>query len=85
MAKPRDQKHGRKGVKRSRPAGIEARVLGPLLARHPRLLAVLDKHGVTFCAGCFLTLFSSLERVCAYHAVPDLKKFLADVERALRP
>ncbi|OGR83232.1 MAG: hypothetical protein A3J74_03255 [Elusimicrobia bacterium RIFCSPHIGHO2_02_FULL_57_9] len=57
-------------------------VLGELIRKNHRLLAVLDKHGVTFCAGCFLTLFSSPQRAGAYHAVPDLKKFLADLRRA---
>lgn len=58
--------------------------LGPLLKRHPRLLRVLDKHGVTFCSGCYLTLTSPLERAAAYHAVLDLEGFLKDVARALK-
>lgn len=60
------------------------RVLGELIRRNPKLLAVLDKHGVTFCAGCFLTLFSTPQRAAAYHAVPDRKKFLADLKRVLK-
>lgn len=66
---------------RSRLAG---RSLGELLARHPGLLKVLDRHGVTFCPGCFLTLHSPLDKAAAYHAVRDLRLFLKDVERALR-
>jgi hypothetical protein len=58
--------------------------LGDLIAKNRKVLAVLDKHGVTFCAGCFLTLFSPVERAAAYHAVPDRKKFLQDLEKALR-
>lgn len=59
--------------------------LGPLIARHPKVLKVLDKHGVGFCAGCYLTLFSPPERVAAYHAVPDRRRFLSDLAAALGP
>lgn len=62
---------------------LDRKLLGPLLKKHPQLLHVMDKHGVSFCAGCYLTLFSPLERVAAYHAVPQPKKFLADVKRAI--
>lgn len=68
--------------KKARRRGRRVR-LADLIAKHPALLEVLDRHGVSFCAGCFLTLTSPLDRVAAYHAVPDRKKFLADVEKAL--
>lgn len=64
-------------------AGLENRKLGSLIGRDEKVLKVLDKHGVTFCAGCYLTLFSPLKKAAAYHAVGDLKAFLADLERAL--
>lgn len=57
--------------------------LGALIKENPKILRVLDKHGVHFCAGCYLTLSSPLEKVAAYHAVPDRKKFIRDIERAL--
>ena len=57
--------------------------LGDLIARDPRVLHVLDKHGVTFCAGCYLTLFASPQKAAVYHAVPKLKKFLADLTKVL--
>ncbi len=60
------------------------KLLGPLLKGNPALLKVLDRHGVTFCGGCYLTLFASLEKAAAYHAVGDKGKFLADVKKALR-
>lgn len=68
--------------KRRRPRKKAAR-LADLIGKHPALLEVLDRHGVNFCAGCYLTLTSPLDRVVAYHAVPDLKKFLADVKKAV--
>ncbi|MBI5631675.1 MAG: hypothetical protein HY921_12425 [Elusimicrobia bacterium] len=65
-------------------AGLKKRTLGRLIKEHPEVLAVLDRHGVSFCAGCFLTLFSSVERAAAYHAVSDRAAFLKDLEKALR-
>jgi hypothetical protein len=44
-----------------------------------RVLAVLSRHGVYVDAGTFVTLSAPLEKVAAYHAVPDKKKFLADL------
>lgn len=44
-----------------------------------RVLSVLHKHGVYFDAGTYLTLIAPLEKVAAYHAVPNKKKFLADL------
>ena len=70
--------------RKARPNGkLKSQILGALIKKHPKVLEVLDKHGVTFCAGCYLTLFSPLDRVAAYHAVPDFKKFLADLNRAI--
>ena len=48
------------------------------------MLGVLHRHGVHFCAGCLLTLTATLEKVAAYHAVPDTRAFLRDLGRALR-
>jgi hypothetical protein len=44
-----------------------------------RVLAVLSRHGVYVDAGTFVTLSAPLEKVAAYHAVPDKKKFLAEL------
>ncbi|MBI4052380.1 MAG: hypothetical protein HY400_07730 [Elusimicrobia bacterium] len=52
-----------------------------LLQAHPAVLEVLDKHGIHFCAGCYLTLSSPLDRAAAYHAVPDVARFLKDIEK----
>ncbi len=58
--------------------------LGDAVAANRAVLKVLDKHGITFCAGCYLTLFSSPEKAALYHAVPDAGAFLRDLRRALR-
>lgn len=63
---------------------LEGRPLGLLIKRNKKVLKILDRHGVTFCAGCYLTLFSPPKKAAAYHAVGDLKAFLADLRRALR-
>ena len=62
---------------------LESVLLGKFLKENPSILQVLDRHGVHFCAGCFITLFSPLKKVAAYHAVPDLDKFLDDLRKTL--
>jgi len=68
------------------PAGrdLEKETLAALLRRHPKVLQVMEKHGVTFCAACYLTLFSPIGKVPGFHAVPDKKKFLADLRAAIK-
>ena len=81
------KKHGslkRSGRKPASPAAFEGARLGDLIARNPEVLHLLDEYGITFCAGCFLTLMSSPERAAVYHAVPKPKKFLKDLEKALK-
>lgn len=63
---------------------LARKLLGPLIKRHPGLLKVLDRHGVTFCGGCYLTLFASLEKAAAYHGVGNKGKFLADVRKIIK-
>lgn len=59
---------------------------GEVLRRYPAALEVFDRHGVVFCAGCFLTLFDPLEDVAGYHAVHDVAALLDDLNRvAARP
>ena len=48
------------------------------------VLKVLEKHGVYFDAGTYITMSSRLERVAAYHAVPDAKAFVRDLHTALK-
>lgn len=72
----------RKRAGKRKQAPLTSQTLLRLVQEHPAVLKVLDKHGVTFCAGCFITLASPLEKAAAYHAVPDLKAFLRDLCRA---
>ncbi len=74
MAKPR---------KHARAPALAGKKLIDLIGRNRKVLDVLDRHGVTFCAGCYLTLNSPLKTVAGYHAVPDKRKFLDDLGRAL--
>lgn len=76
MAKPIRRKHGKAGK-------IKPKPLGELIGGNRKVLAVLDKHGITFCAGCYLTLFAAPEKAAVYHAVPNVEKFMADLRRAL--
>ena len=68
------RKHGRKAVRRKLP------VLFDLLKKdQARVLSVLHKHGVYFDAGTYITLIATLDKVAAYHAVPNKKKFFVDL------
>lgn len=44
-----------------------------------RVMSVLHKHGVYFDAGTYITMSARLDKVAAYHAVPNKKKFIADL------
>ncbi|MFI5345335.1 MAG: hypothetical protein ACHQ51_03065 [Elusimicrobiota bacterium] len=68
------RKHGRVAVRRKLPSLFEL-----LKKDQARVMAVLSRHGVYFDAGTFVTLSAPLEKVAAYHAVPDRKKFLNDL------
>lgn len=81
------KKHGalRRPARKAKPASaLDGARLGDLIARSPEVLHLLDEYGITFCAGCYLTLMSSPERAAVYHAVPKPKKFLKALEKALR-
>ena len=68
------RKHGRVARRRGLPNLFEL-----LLKDSARVLAVLSRHGVYFDAGTFVTMSAPLEKVAAYHAVPDKKRFLAEL------
>ena len=68
------RKHGRVAVRRKLPSLFEL-----LKKDQSRVMAVLSRHGVYFDAGTFITLSAPLEKVAAYHAVPDKKRFLKEL------
>jgi hypothetical protein len=68
------RKHGRSALKKSQP-----RLIDLLLKDPARVLRALHAHGVYFDAGTYLTMIATPEKVAAYHAVPDKKKFLRDL------
>ena len=68
------RKHGRKAVRKNNPTLLEL-----LKKDQARVLGVLARHGVCFDTGTYLALISPLDKVAAYHAVPNKKKFLADL------
>jgi hypothetical protein len=67
------RKHGR-AVKKRMPV-----LLDLLKKDQARVMSVLHKHGVYFDAGTYITLISTLDKVAAYHAVPNKKKFFAEL------
>lgn len=68
------RKHGRVAVRRKLPS-----LLDLLRKDRARVLRVLEAHGVYFDPGTYLTLIAPLDKVAAYHAVPDRKRFLKDL------
>jgi hypothetical protein len=74
----------RRVATRAAKAPLDGARLGELIARKPEILHLLDEYGITFCAGCYLTLMSSPERAAVYHAVPKPKRFLKALQKALK-
>lgn len=68
------RKHGGVAVKKKLPTLLEL-----LRKDQTRVMSVLHKHGVYFDAGTYITLIATLDKVAAYHAVPNRKKFFADL------
>jgi len=58
--------------------------LAALIRKHPKVLELLHDHGIYFCAGCYLTLSSKPERAAAYHGVPNVQKFMLQLDRIVR-
>ena len=69
--------------RKHRASGRSGALLGDILKGAPKAAAVLAKHGVQVCSGCYITLFSTPEKAAAYHAVPDPKAFVRDLKRAV--
>lgn len=68
------RKHGGVAIKKKLPTLLEL-----LKKDQARVMSVLHKHGVYFDAGTYITLVARLDKVAAYHAVPNRKKFFADL------
>ncbi len=68
------RKHGSKAVKKRLPT-----LLDLLRKDQARVMSVLHRHGVYFDAGTYITMTATLDKVAAYHAVPNKKKFFADL------
>ncbi len=68
------RKHGGVAVRRKIPVLLEL-----LKKDEARVMSVLHKHGVYFDAGTYITMTARLDKVAAYHAVPNKKKFFADL------
>ena len=63
---------------------VERMTVAELIARYPSTLEVFDRHGVHFCAGCYLTLTEDLKKVAGFHAVPDLERLVEDLKKAAK-
>ena len=68
------RKHGKVAAYKKQPM-----LLDLLKKDQARVMSVLHKHGVYFDAGTYITMTATLDKVAAYHAVPNKKKFFADL------
>ena len=68
------RKHGRVAGVKKLPTLYEL-----LKKDQARVMSVLHKHGVYFDAGTYITMTARLDKVAAYHAVPNKKKFIAEL------
>ncbi len=68
------RKHGGVAVRKKLPVLLEL-----LRKDQARVMKVLNKHGVYFDVGTYITMTATLDKVAAYHAVPNKKKFFADL------
>lgn len=68
------RKHGSIAVKKNLPT-----LLDLLRKDQARVMSVLHRHGVYFDTGTYITMTARLDKVAAYHAVPNKKKFFADL------
>lgn len=59
------------------------RDIGDVIRAYPEAIELLHKYGIHTCSGCYITFFSEFEKAAAFHAVPDSKKFMADLEKFL--
>jgi len=57
--------------------------LAKLIEKHPEILPILDRYGVSFCAGCYLTLSKTPKQAAAYHAVPNPIQFVEELRRII--
>ncbi len=69
--------------KRKRKAKLKNQKLHELIRQYPEILPILDRYGISFCAGCYLTLTKTPKEAAAFHAAPDAQKFLKDLSRAV--
>jgi iron-sulfur cluster repair protein YtfE (RIC family) len=54
--------------------------VGEVVLKYPEAVEVFERHELTFCAGCFVTLFSEIEKAAGYAAVKDLDAMIADLK-----
>ena len=69
--------------KRKSATKLEDQKLYDLIRQYPEILPILDRYGISFCAGCFLTLDKTPKEAAAYHGAMDAQKFLRDLSRAI--
>ena len=58
--------------KRKRKAKLENRKLYHLIRQYPQILPILDRYGISFCAGCYLTLTKTPKEAAAFVYSRDL-------------
>jgi iron-sulfur cluster repair protein YtfE (RIC family) len=54
--------------------------VGEVMHRFPETIEVFEKHELSFCAGCYVTLFSEIEKAAGYAAIKDVDQLIDDLK-----
>jgi len=54
--------------------------VGEVVHRFPETIEVFEHHELTFCAGCYVTLFSEIEKAAGYAAIQDVDQLIDDLK-----
>lgn len=54
--------------------------VGEVVHRFPETIEVFEHHELTFCSGCYVTLFSEIEKAAGYAAIKDVGQLIDDLK-----
>jgi len=55
--------------------------VGDVVHAYPETKEIFEQHEMSFCAGCYVTLFSEIEKAAGYAAVKDVEGLISDLKR----
>jgi iron-sulfur cluster repair protein YtfE (RIC family) len=54
--------------------------VGEVVHRFPEAVEVFEKHELSFCPSCYVTLFSEIEKAAGYAAIKDVDQLIDDLK-----